>query len=45
MALLGTCGFGTLVRIGVGDVRTIVVFLVLGLSVPATMPRECFACR
>jgi uncharacterized membrane protein YedE/YeeE len=44
MALVGTCGFGTLVRIGVGDRRTIVVFLVLGLSVMATMPRECFAC-
>ncbi|WP_158670210.1 YeeE/YedE family protein [Bradyrhizobium guangdongense] len=37
MALVGTCGFGTLVRIGGGDLRAIVVFLVLGLSALATM--------
>src|SRR5512144_2598408 len=36
MALVGTCGFGTLVRIGSGDLRAIVVFLVLGLSALAT---------
>lgn len=37
MSLVGTCGFGTLVRIGGGDLRAIVVFLVLGLSALATM--------
>ena len=37
MALVGTCGFGTLVRAGSGDLRAIVVFLVLGLSALATM--------
>ncbi|MCG2643038.1 YeeE/YedE family protein [Bradyrhizobium sp. GCM10023182] len=37
MALVGTCGFGTLVRVGGGDLRAIVVFLVLGLSALATM--------
>jgi uncharacterized membrane protein YedE/YeeE len=37
MALVGTCGFGTLVRVGGGDLRAIVVFLVLGISALATM--------
>jgi uncharacterized membrane protein YedE/YeeE len=37
MALVGTCGFGTLVRIGGGDLRAIVVFLVLGVSALAAM--------
>jgi uncharacterized protein len=37
MALVGTCGFGTLVRVGGGDLRAIVVFLVIGLSALATM--------
>ncbi|MGY4417599.1 hypothetical protein ACVWY2_000024 [Bradyrhizobium sp. JR6.1] len=37
MALVGTCGFGSLVRVGGGDLRAIVVFLVLGLSALATM--------
>ncbi|WP_316227686.1 MULTISPECIES: YeeE/YedE family protein [unclassified Bradyrhizobium] len=37
MALVGTCGFGTLVRIGGGDLRAIVVFLVLGISALAAM--------
>ncbi len=32
MAMVGTCGYGTLVRLGGGDLRAIVVFLVLGLS-------------
>lgn len=32
MALVGTCGFGTLARIGGGDLRAIVVFLVIGVS-------------
>jgi uncharacterized membrane protein YedE/YeeE len=31
-ALVGTCGFGTLVRIGGDDLRAIVVYLVLGMS-------------
>lgn len=37
MALVGTCGFGTLVRIGGGDLRAIVVYLVLGVSALAAM--------
>ena len=37
MALVGTCGFGTLVRIGGGDLRAIVVYLVLGISALAAM--------
>lgn len=37
MALVGTCGFGTLVRIGGGDLRAIVVYLVLGMSALAAM--------
>ena len=32
MALVGTCGFGALVRSGGGSLRSIVVLLVLGLS-------------
>ena len=32
MALNGTCGFGTLARIGGGDLRAVVTFLVLGIS-------------
>lgn len=32
MALVGTCGFGTLVRMGGGDLRAFVTFLVMGLS-------------
>ncbi|MBI5261784.1 MAG: YeeE/YedE family protein [Bradyrhizobium sp.] len=37
MALVGTCGFGTLVRIGGGDLRAFVVYLVLGISALAAM--------
>lgn len=37
MALVGTCGFGTLVRVGGGDLRAIVVFLVIGLAAMMTM--------
>ena len=37
MGLVGTCGFGTLVRIGGGDLRAIVVFLVLGVTAAATL--------
>ena len=32
MALVGTCGFGTLVQLGGGDLKSFVVFLVLGIS-------------
>jgi uncharacterized membrane protein YedE/YeeE len=32
MALVGTCGFGTLARIGGGDLRAVVTFLVMGVS-------------
>lgn len=32
MALVGTCGFGALVRLGGGSLRSLVVMLVLGLS-------------
>lgn len=32
MALVGTCGFGTLARIGGGDLRAVVVFLVIGVA-------------
>ncbi|MEL6747033.1 MAG: YeeE/YedE family protein [Pseudomonadota bacterium] len=32
MALVGTCGFGTLVRLGGGDLKSFVVFLVIGIS-------------
>ncbi|PHP66184.1 mmebrane protein [Zhengella mangrovi] len=32
MALVGTCGFGALVRAGGGSLRSVVVLLVLGLS-------------
>lgn len=37
MALVGTCGYGTLVRIGGGDLRAIVGFLVMGVSAMAAM--------
>ena len=32
MALVGTCGFGAIVRAGGGSLRSIVVLMVLGLS-------------
>lgn len=32
MALIGTCGYGSLVRLGGGDLRFLVVTLVIGLS-------------
>lgn len=32
MALVGTCGFGTLVRMGGGDLKAFVTFLVMGLT-------------
>lgn len=32
MAMVGTCGFGILVRLGSGDMRAVLMFLTLGLS-------------
>ena len=32
MALVGTCGFGTLLRLGGGDLKSFLTFLVLGIS-------------
>jgi uncharacterized protein len=37
MALVGTCGFGTLVRLGGGDLRSLVVLLVLGATAFAAL--------
>ncbi len=37
MALAGTCGYGTLVRLGGGDLRSFVVFLVLGITAYMTL--------
>src|SRR3546814_11661539 len=32
MALVGTCGFGAVVRLGGGSLRSLIVLIVLGLS-------------
>lgn len=37
MSLVGTCGFGTLARIGGGDLKSIVTFLVMGITAYATV--------
>lgn len=37
MSLVGTCGFGVMSRIGGGDLKSIVTFLVMGISAFATM--------
>ena len=37
MAMVGTCGFGSLVRLGAGDLRGLVVVLVLGAAAFATL--------
>lgn len=37
MALVGTCGFGIMSRIGGGDLKSIVTFLVMGIAAFATM--------
>ncbi|MDZ4367544.1 MAG: YeeE/YedE family protein [Afipia sp.] len=42
MAMVGTCGFGSLVRLGTGDLRSLVVVLVLGGAAYATL-RGIFA--
>lgn len=37
MALVGTCGFGTLLRLGSGDLKALVTFLVMALTAMMTM--------
>lgn len=42
MALVGTCGFGSLVRLGSGDLRSLIVMMVFGAVAYATL-RGMFA--
>jgi uncharacterized protein len=42
MALVGTCGFGSLIRLGTGDLRAFVVIIVFGVVAYATL-RGIFA--
>lgn len=37
MALVGTCGFGVLVRLGSGDLKALIAFLTLGIVAYATI--------
>ncbi|MEP0943348.1 MAG: YeeE/YedE family protein [Rhizobiaceae bacterium] len=37
MAFVGTCGYGCLARIGGGDLKSVVTFLVMGISAYATL--------
>jgi len=37
MAMVGTCGFGSLVRLGGGDLRSLIVILILGAAAYATL--------
>ena len=37
MAMVGTCGFGSLVRLGTGDLRSLIVVIVLGAAAYATL--------
>jgi hypothetical protein len=37
MALVGTCGFGSLVRLGAGDLRSLIVMIVFGATAYATL--------
>lgn len=37
MALVGTCGFGSLVRLGAGDLRSLIVMMVFGAVAYATL--------
>lgn len=37
MAMVGTCGFGSLVRLGGGDLRSLIVVIVLGATAYATL--------
>lgn len=36
MALVGTCGFGSLIRLGTGDLRSLIVMMVFGATAYAT---------
>lgn len=42
MAMVGTCGFGSLVRLGTGDLRSLIVVIVMGAAAYATL-RGLFA--
>jgi len=42
MALVGTCGFGSLIRLGAGDLRSLIVMMVFGAVAYATL-RGMFA--
>ncbi len=37
MSLVGTCGFGALVRIGGGDLKSVITFLIMGIFAYATL--------
>ncbi|KQU51181.1 lipocalin [Bosea sp. Leaf344] len=37
MALVGTCGFGSLIRLGAGDLRSLIVMMVFGAVAYATL--------
>lgn len=37
MAFVGTCGYGSLARIGGGDLKSVVTFLVMGITAYATL--------
>lgn len=37
MAFVGTCGYGTLARLGGGDLKSLVTFLVMGITAYATL--------
>ncbi|WP_066719132.1 MULTISPECIES: YeeE/YedE family protein [Hyphomicrobiales] len=37
MALVGTCGFGSLIRLGTGDLRSLIVMMVFGATAYATL--------
>ena len=37
MALVGTCGFGSLIRLGTGDLRSLVVILIFGVAAYASL--------
>jgi uncharacterized membrane protein YedE/YeeE len=37
MALVGTCGFGTLLRLGGGDLKSLLIFLVMAFTAMMTM--------
>jgi hypothetical protein len=37
MSLVGTCGFGAMVRIGGGDLKSVITFFIMGVSAYATM--------